>query len=498
MPVKTAHLIFPHQLFKNISAIDKEAEIFIIEEYLFFTHYKFHKQKLVFHRATMKAYELYLNENGFKCTYVEATDRLGDIRKLIADLNKNKFELIIYADVTDNWLEKRIFKTASKHQLKIEKRPSQLFVNTTEELNNYFKNKKRYFQTDFYIHQRKSRNILIVDGNKPMKDKWSFDDENRLKYPKNKIAPVHIQFNKTEIYYEAIDYVNRHYKDNYGNICETFIYPTTFKEAEIWLNDFFENRFLEFGLYEDAIVDNELLLHHSMLTPLLNIGLLLPIEVIDKAIEYGLKNKIPFNNIEGFIRQLLGWREYIRALYEIEGTKQRNKNYWNFTRQIPASFYDGSTGIKPIDVTIKKLLNSAYSHHIERLMILGNFMLLCEFHPNAVYQWFMEMYIDAYDWVMVPNVYGMSQFADGGLMCTKPYISSSNYILKMSNYKKEPYWTEIWDALFWRFMHVHREFFTKNPRLEMLLRTYDKWDIEKRNKLIQTAEGFLDTLDING
>lgn len=163
------------------------------------------------------------------------------------------------------------------------------------------------------------------------------------------------------------------------------------------------------------------------------------------------------------------------------------------TRKIPASFYNGTTGILPVDVTIKKVLETGYCHHIERLMILGNFMLLCEFDPDEVYTWFMEFFIDSYDWVMVPNVYGMSQYADGGLMSTKPYISGSNYIKKMSNYPSGQ-WQDIWDALFWRFMDVNREFFLKNPRLAMLIRTYDKWDDEKKSTLMARAENYLNSL----
>jgi deoxyribodipyrimidine photolyase-related protein len=198
--------------------------------------------------------------------------------------------------------------------------------------------------------------------------------------------------------------------------------------------------------------------------------------------------------LEGFIRQIIGWREFIRGMYDFRGTAERTKNFWQFDRKIPASFYDGTTGIVPLDITIKKVLQTGYCHHIERLMVLGNFMLLCEFDPDEVYRWFMELFIDAYDWVMVPNVYGMSQFADGGMMATKPYISGSNYLMKMSNYPKGP-WQNIWDALFWRFMHVHRDFFTQNPRLGMLVRSFDKMTEEKQKHLLQTASDFLDGLD---
>jgi deoxyribodipyrimidine photolyase-related protein len=193
------------------------------------------------------------------------------------------------------------------------------------------------------------------------------------------------------------------------------------------------------------------------------------------------------------LRQIIGWREFIRGVYIAVGKQERTRNFWNFNRKIPNSFYNGDTGIEPIDDTIKKINNSAYANHIERLMVIGNFMLLCEFEPNEVYKWFMEMFIDSYDWVMVPNVYGMSQFSDSGMMSTKPYISSSNYILKMSNYKKGD-WCKIWDSLFWNFMDKQRDFFIKNPRMRMLVSSFDRMEESKRTSLLKTADEYLKTL----
>jgi deoxyribodipyrimidine photolyase-related protein len=180
-------------------------------------------------------------------------------------------------------------------------------------------------------------------------------------------------------------------------------------------------------------------------------------------------------------------------MYILKGKEERTCNYWKFYRKIPSSFYTAETGIEPLDTVIEKVLETGYSHHIERLMVLGNFMMLCEFDPDEVYQWFMEMFIDAYDWVMVPNVYGMSQFADGGIFATKPYISGSNYLMKMSDFKKGE-WQKVWDGLFWRFMDKHREFFNKNPRMGMLIRTFDKMPAEKREAHLTHAEDFLKNL----
>jgi len=242
------------------------------------------------------------------------------------------------------------------------------------------------------------------------------------------------------------------------------------------------------------MVKEQPFLYHSLLSPLLNCGLLEPQQVLNKVLAKGTEANTPLNALEGFVRQLTGWREFIRIVYEREGNRQRTRNYWGFSRKIPPAFWTGDTGIHPIDTVIKRILKYGYAHHIERLMVLGNFMLLCEFDPDEVYRWFMEMFADSYDWVMVPNVYGMTQFADGGLMTTKPYISGSNYLLKMGDWNKGP-WQDVWDGLFWRFMEKHRDFFSNNPRLGMLLKTLDKMPAEKRNRHMDNAAQFLQQLD---
>lgn len=489
-------LIFPHQLYKNNPALAAGRKIILVEEDLFFNQYKFHKQKIVLHRASMKFYEDYLHSKKFKVQYVEAIEATSDIRKLISQLAAEGITAVHYTEVTDNWLQKRIRQACKKYKIAVVNYPSPNFLNNTTAAGNFFDNKKTYFQTDFYIQQRKQRKLLLYANEKPLGGKWTYDAENREKFPKKTVSPA-ISFPlKNKFVTAAIAYTEKHFKNNYGStvfINEGF-YPVTFEETEKWLDYFLKNRFSQFGIYEDAIVAKEHFLHHSVLTPMLNIGLINPSEVIDKTIAAAASYNIPLNSLEGFIRQITGWREFIKIVYEREGSKQRTKNYWGFSRKIPESFWTGETGIAPIDITVKKILATGYSHHIERLMVLGNFMLLCEFNPNEVYRWFMEMYIDSYDWVMVPNVYGMTQFADGGLMATKPYISSSNYLLKMGDYEKGE-WTAIWDGLFWRFMHVHRSFFLQNPRLGMLIKTFDKMPKEKQQTHLTIANNYLAKLD---
>jgi deoxyribodipyrimidine photolyase-related protein len=480
-------LVFPHQLFRELP---RERRVLLVEEYLFLRQYPFHKQKLIFHRASMKAYEKYLVGKGFEVEYIDSANPLSDVRQLLPELKRRGITQIRCYDVCDNWLEKRL----RNGDIPIHFTDSPLFLLSKKEVDDYFNNKKRYFQTDFYTAQRKKRNILLQNG-QPAGGKWTFDAENRLKYPKGKTPPRLERLTENEYYQEAKRYVAKHFPDNYGDLESTVVYPTTFEEAEAWLDDFLANRFRDFGPYEDAILKQESILHHSVLTPMLNTGLLTPGQILDRALDQAARHDIPLQSLEGFVRQILGWREFIRAMYEREGTRQRTANFWGFKRKIPPSFYDGTTGIAPVDQTIRKLLKTGYTHHIERLMVLGNFMLLCEFDPDEVYRWFLELFIDAYDWVMVPNVYGMSQFADGGLMCTKPYISGSNYLFKMSDYEKGAPWAAVWDALFWRFLHVHRDFFTQNPRLGMLVKSFDNMETGKKTRLLTTADQFLQSLD---
>jgi deoxyribodipyrimidine photolyase-related protein len=490
-------IIFPHQLFKKIPFTKSVTTIYLVEEDLYFNQYPFHKQKIILHRASMKAFEVYLNKEGYTIKYIEASTKECQIKHLIASLAKSKTTTVEYINVVDNWLDKHLTTALKKNKLASVVHETENFLNTQEENISYQANKKTYFQTDFYTKQRIKRNVLIETNQKPVGGQWTFDADNRAKLPKDIVIPKNIAVKENEFIKEAIAYTNNNFKKNYGNSSAPFAegwYATTHKEANEWLQQFLKLKFKDFGIYEDAMHDKAETLFHSVLTPMLNIGLLTPQQVLNATLNYAEKNSIPLNSLEGFIRQIMGWREFIRLVYDAAGNTQRTKNYWGFNRQIPKSFYDGTTGIIPVDTIIKKLLHSGYNHHIERLMILGNFFLLCEFDPNAVHQWFMEMYVDAYDWVMVPNTYGMTQFADGGLMTTKPYISGSNYLMKMGAWPKGE-WQQIWDGLFWRFMHVHRDFFTKNPRLGMLIGTFDKMDQTKRTAHLKIADDFLQKLD---
>lgn len=484
-------LLFPHQLFKDNPLIDYCDVIYLIEDDLYFSQYKFHKQKLVLHRASMKYYATTLVSK-IKVIYIE-NERTNTLLNVFQSISNKTDTIVNYIYTDDYLLERRIQRYASKHKLRLNRLDNPNFIETDDEVKATLQKQKSYLMANFYISQRKKYGILLEEGEKPVGGKWSFDAENRKRVPKGTTIPEIAFPLPNKFVNEAIEYIKQNFSVNYGN-STPFNYPITHLDAETHLYNFINQRLVLFGDYEDAIVQNENYLWHSVLTPMLNIGLLSPKQIVNAVIKAYNQNNIPLNNIEGFIRQIIGWREFIRGIYLCEGVKQRTTNHFGYSRKIPSSFWKGETRIEPVDNSIKKLLKTGYSHHIERLMIFGNFFLLCEFDPDEVYKWFMEMYVDAYDWVMVPNVYGMTQYADGGLMTTKPYCSGSNYIVKMSDYKKGP-WCEIWDALYWRFIYVNREEFAKNRRMSMMVNLVNKMDQSILNGHLEIAENYLKTLD---
>jgi len=480
-------LIYPNQLFPNHPSIIRGRRSLLIEEPLFFGDSKYpvnyHKKKLALHHISMRRYLSEKLQDGYDIEIVNYSDlKIQNHTEWI--IKKFDIKAMHIVEVNDFELRKRIEVASKNLDVSIKWYENPGFMLTQLDVISDFKGKKRHFMANFYKKQRKRFNILMDPNDNPVGGKWSYDADNRKKLPKGIHIPETL---KNEYSKDEIDrsnaFILKYFNSNPGEL-DGFNYPLDHNQAANSLDHFLKYKFDLFGPYEDAISQIDSTLFHSVLTPYLNIGLITPKEVVNKIIDYAEHHDIPINSYEGIIRQIIGWREFIRGIYAEDGVKQRTTNFWKFDRSMPSSFYDGTTGIPPIDVTIKKLLKNAYLHHIERLMIMGNFLFLLKINPNHVYRWFMELHIDAYDWVMVPNVYGMSQFSDGGLMSTKPYISGSNYILKMSDYKKGE-WCEIWDALYWNFINENRDFFRKNPRTSMMINMYDKKSKEVKTNYIK-------------
>ena len=491
-------LIFPNQLFKIKKQFTDVNHIALIQDNLFFGcdsqwQQKFHCQKIIFHKATMDSYEEDLKSQGFNVIYLQHKRESRTEDNLNYLLEKG-FNYFITYEAFDWSLEKRIKDFSMKNNIKLEIRKNDMFLTCQDISEEILNQKKIYGMQKFYKIQRKSLNILIEKDGSPKGGTWSFDKMNRKKLPNSIEVPTIPTIKTNRFLDKAKKEVSINYKDYYGST-ENFNYPLSHKDAEEWLDNFLIERFNLFGDYEDAIHSNHRTLWHSVLSPLINSGLLTPRQIIDKSWEFYQSNNIGINSYEGFVRQIIGWREFILLMYKRNSLELRNGNFWDFEdKPIPLCFYTGQTGIRPLDDSIKNILETGYAHHIERLMIVGNLMLLCRFHPNQVYKWFMELFIDSYDWVMVPNVYGMSQFSDGGLFTTKPYISGSNYIRKMSNYKSED-WCSTWDSLFWTFIDDYKNKFKDQYRLSMILRNLEKMDPNKKMNHRLNANAFISKLN---
>ena len=332
-----------------------------------------------------------------------------------------------------------------------------------------------------------------MNGNKPLGDKWNFDKENQKSISKLKEIPKkRVKIKSDEITVSTMVDVENCFPDSMGNL-EVFNWAVTHKSARKQLKSFLNNYFRLFGDFEDAIDKENNTLFHSLLSPYINSGLLDPMECIVDAVSYfnDADNKIPINALEGFVRQILGWREFIRGVYWENMPQYKQMNYWSHKNSFNNNWYSGETGIPILDDAIKESASTGYTHHINRLMIISNLMNLSNINPNEIYRWFMEMYVDSADWVMVPNVYGMGTYADGGIFSTKPYICGSSYMLRMSNYKKGD-WCDAVDGLYWKFIENNRDFFATNPRLALMIRSLDKMNAERKNKIFHAAETFIE------
>lgn len=488
-------LILGHCLFPDHGRLRPTADdvFFMAEDYGLCTHFRYHKQKLVLFLSAMRSHADTLVPK-WNLIYWKLTAEnrwMSYEAKLLASLvaNPEIREVVTYI-IEDAFFDMRIRAFCEQHNLKLTIVESPAFVATQADFAHYLSGVKKPFMHTFYQRQRKSHRMLVDVTDNPLHGKWSFDQENRQKLPKGHLIPVRPQLEATSHTVEVSELVADLFPDHVGHV-QGFNWATTREQALDCLQEFLEVRLQHFGPYEDAIEPRAVFLYHSALSPYLNMGLLLPEEVLNAAVAYAESHPVHFPSLEGFIRQILGWREFVRGIYHHYG-EQLSQNHLHHYRKLKPCWYDGTTGVLPLDDSIKKAIKHGYTHHIERLMVIGNIMLLCELDPDEVYRWFMEMYVDSADWVMAPNVYGMSQYADGGIFATKPYIAGSNYILKMSSYAKSGDWPEIMNGLYWRFIDRNRQIFESNPRMSMAPRTFDKMETQKKQSLISKAEKFID------
>ncbi len=487
---KTLLIILGNQLFNpRFLKTIRFNFIFMAEDYELCSYVKHHKLKILMFLLSMREYCDELREKNYNVIYKSLEDKSFKEKyenKLETIITKKNINKIIFFEIEDKFFEARINRFAKKRNIAIEIITSPMFLFKRNDFKIFAKDKNSLLMGRYYQEKRKQLDILL-DGNKrPSGGKWSFDEENRKKLPKSMTVPTLLKLSKPDYEEKLKSQIETIFREHPGNTKNRWM-PVSRKDVKRWLNDFLKNKFKDFGPYEDAISSEHNFIFHSALSPMLNNGLLTPSELIHEMEKY--IDKVPINSYEGLVRQIIGWREFIRGIYQEKSEVQEKSNFFGHSRRLKKSWYEGTTGIPPLDDAIKFAQKFGYTHHINRLMVIGNIMNLSELDPHEVYKWFMEMFVDSSDWVMTPNVFGMTTFADGGLMATKPYICGSNYILKMSNYKKGP-WCDIVDGLYWNFIEKNQKFLSKNPRLSLMVGALNKMDKKRRKLIDERAKEF--------
>lgn len=497
--IQTALILYPNQLFAP-ELLPEVDLIYVVEEPIYFgtdpeRALALHKQKLILHRASMRRYvEEVLWQNDLSVEYIQLQD-IEFTADVLVRAQQAGAEQVFVFDPTDHLIESRLKKALedgvdTPFELRILPTPSFLLKHT--EVRDYLAEKTQHEFADFYQWQRERFNILIDKNYKPVGGKWSYDVDAQKSLPKDHSAPGFNGFGDSEYVQEAIKWVQKYFSDNPGST-ENFFWPTSHEEAKKWLDEFFAERFEDFGSYELAIDGQGVLLYHSGISAPLNIGLLTPKQVVDAALAHHAKNPIPLPSLEGFIRQLIGWREYVRGLYVTQRVTVHQSSDSTTGKVLSNQWWDGTTGIPPLDDVIKKVNQHAYCHQTERAQIVANLMVLCEIDTAEIYRWFSTLLIDSYDWALAPNTYAASQLADLNGMVTSARIVNSNYILNMSHYQKD-IWCDVWDGLYWGYVEKHKAMLSKDASTSMLVRRLGKLSADRRRIIGYRAQDFLTSI----
>ncbi|GAA4758736.1 MULTISPECIES: cryptochrome/photolyase family protein [Flavobacterium] len=501
-------LILGDQLNSNHSWFQEEDQsryLYALMEVQSETDYvRHHQQKVVAFFAAMRNFAEELQTKGCQVYYFKINDRHNQhsFEKNIA-LLQTQFEIsAIQYQLPDEFrLYQEFKKFKSIFSVEIKAYESEHFYCSLQDIADLGKEKKYYLLENFYRHLRKKHQILMVHD-KPVGGKWNFDSENRNKWKNQVPIPAAVQFNNDVT--NIVEGLNERGIVTFGKSVTTSNYPKSRAQALEQLDYFLTHLLPHFGTYQDAMHTEEVLLFHSNLSFAMNVKMLSPKEVVQKVEEYYLNNQehIVLAQVEGFIRQILGWREYVRMVYWNKFEEVKSSNFLDNHHPLPEVFWTGKSQMKCVATCAQNSLDHAYAHHIQRLMVLGNYALLMETHPDEVDAWYLGVYVDAIEWVQLPNTRGMSQFADGGIVATKPYISSGNYIDKMSNYcssctydKKTK--TEEnscpFNSLYWHFLDRNRSRFETNQRMKMMYALLNKMDSKEINKINQRAQYLIQT-----
>lgn len=508
--MKTLRLILGDQLNYNHSWFKNKSDsvVYVMMEIRQETDYvKHHIQKIVGFFAAMREFANHLENKGHKLVYLKIND--PDNQQTISDniktlISKHNIDTFEYQMPDEYRLDKILSNIVCSLDVNSRSVDTEHFYTTRYEVRDFFHGKKSYVLESFYRYMRKKHDILM-EGENPVGGKWNFDAKNRKKWTskenppppkifKNDCSGIYEEIKKAEI-----DYFGRIEPDKY-------IYPINKEQTESLLNHFCVDLLPNFGTYQDAMLNDSWSLFHSRLSFAMNIKLISPKEVIERAIEEWERrsSSIAMNQIEGFVRQILGWREYMRGVYWAYMPDYENLNFFDHERKLPEYFWTGETKMNCVSKAVNNSLDNAYAHHIQRLMVTGAFSLMAGINPDEVDAWYLGVYADAIQWVEITNTRGMSQFADGGIVGTKPYLGTANYINKMSDYcstctydKTKKYGDNACplNSLYWNFYHVNRDKLSKNPRVGFVYPTLNKMDKDELQKILDQADYYLKNIE---
>ena len=465
------------------------------------TYVPHHPKKIALVLAAMRKFASALKHEGWTVAYTKLDDEAntgsitGELVRRASEFDADE----IIATIPGEW---RLIDALNDLPLVVRQLPDDRFVTSPKEFADWAEGRKELRMEWFYRQVRRKTGLLMEEG-EPVGGKWNYDSENRKPAPQDTRSPEPLTFEPDAAVTDVLDLVEKRFAENFGEL-HPFGFATDRKQALAVLDHFISCGLPRFGDYQDAMIAGEPWLWHAIISPYLNIGLLNPVEVCRRAEEAFRAGAAPLNAVEGFIRQIIGWREYVRGIYFLEGPDYTSRNALDHDRPLPALFWGGETHMRCLGEVVGQTRDHAYAHHIQRLMITGNFALLAGLDPGAVHQWYLSVYADAFEWVEAPNTIGMSQFADGGLVASKPYVSSGNYISKMSDYCSGCHYDVKaktgeracpFNLLYWHFIERNRERLQNNPRMSVIYRGWDKRDADQRDEILTDATAWLDRME---
>lgn len=503
--MNTLRLILCDQLSLSISSLNDVTPpdtVLICELIEEATHVKHHPKKIALWFAAMRHFAEALRDKGITVRYIKITDPsntgtlTGEFKRALDELQPNR---IVITEPSEHRTKQIVESWQKSFEVPVKMYVDNRFLCTIEEFKCWAKDKKQLRMEHFYRYMRKKYHILIEPDGTPTGGQWNYDKENRKQPTDDLISIKRISHKKSPILQDVLQVIQEKFGNHFGDL-EPFHYAVTHEQAIIELNHFIEFVLPNFGDYQDAMVKGEAYLYHSLLSSYINLGLLLPIEICRKAETAYRNGKAPLNAVEGFIRQILGWREFVRGIYWLEMPRYAELNYLNAKNPLPDFYWGAKTYMACFAEAISHTKIHAYSHHIQRLMVTGNFALLAGLDVKQVQEWYLAVYSDAYEWVEMPNTLGMALFGDGGILGSKPYAASGQYINKMSNfckyccYKPKETITEKacpFNALYWNFLARNREKLEDNPRLSFVYKTWDNFDPDKKKAIMCKASDTL-------